>query len=92
MLDIIFAGGAAMGGYVGSRNFVRNRLRYVDAVQGKAVPWVAGTAAAVVAAPVVWILPVVGGGTALLFGAAVAIGVSRGAKAVRGVGGYELGP
>lgn len=95
MLELIGLGmtaGAAAAGYVGSRNFVRNRLRFVDAVQGKAAPWIAGVTSATVAAPVVWLLPLVGAGTALLFGAAVAVGVSRGAKDVRGLGGYDLGP
>jgi hypothetical protein len=95
MLELIGLGmsaGAAIAGYVGSRSFVRNRLRFVDAVHGKAVPWIAGATAAAVAAPVVWVLPLVGAGTALLFGASVGVGVSRGAKDARGVGGYELGP
>ena len=94
MLEIIGLGmtaGATAAGYVGSRNFVRNKLRYVDAVQGRAAPWIAGAAATLVAAPLVWVLPLVGGGTALLFGASVAVGVSRGAKQVRS-GGYELPP
>jgi hypothetical protein len=39
--------------------------------------------AALVAWPLTWILPLVGTGTALLFGAAVAFGVSSGAKAIR---------
>jgi hypothetical protein len=33
--------------------------------------------------PVVWILPLVGTGTAVLFGLGVALGVSAGAKEIR---------
>ena len=43
----------------------------------------AGVAAAVVAAPLVAILPIVGTGTALLFGAGVGTGVSMGAREAR---------
>jgi hypothetical protein len=31
----------------------------------------------------VWLLPLVGGGTAILFGAGVALGVSSGAREIR---------
>jgi hypothetical protein len=43
----------------------------------------AGVTAAVLAAPVVTILPLIGVGTALLFGAGVGTGVSMGAKDAR---------
>jgi hypothetical protein len=42
-----------------------------------------GVAATAVAAPVVWLLPLVGGGTALLFGGGVAMGVAAGARDIR---------
>jgi hypothetical protein len=35
------------------------------------------------ATPIVWLLPLVGGGTALLFGGGVAMGVSAGARDIR---------
>ena len=35
------------------------------------------------AAPLVWILPIVGSGTALLFGVGVGAGVAAGAKDIR---------
>lgn len=69
--------------YLKSRGFVRRRLRYVDAVQRTRAPWIAGIGAAIVAAPVVWLLPVIGAGTALLFGAGVGLGVSAGARDIR---------
>lgn len=79
------AGTAAVVGYVQSRRFVSRRLRYVDAIQSPAAPFVAGAAAVVVAAPVVWALPIVGGGTALIFGIATAAGTRAGVKRIRGL-------
>jgi hypothetical protein len=86
MIELLILGAAAGGigaGYVKVRRFVRERMRFVDAVQRRGAPVVAGAAAALAAAPVVWLLPVVGGGTALLFGAGVGLGVSHGARDVR---------
>jgi hypothetical protein len=67
-------------GYIQSRSFVRRRLAYVDAVQNGVAPILAGAAAFMVALPVVGFLPIVGAGTALLFGAGVGAGVSSGVK------------
>ncbi len=83
LLALLVAGGSAAAGYVKARRFVRRRLRFVDAVQKGTAPLVAGAAAAVAAAPVVWVLPVVGAGTALLFGVSVGAGVRAGARDVR---------
>lgn len=81
---------ASVGGHVGARRFVRERLRFVDAAQTRRAPWIAGVAAAAVAAPVVWLLPIIGGGTALLFGLGVGTGVAIGARDIRRGSGYEL--
>jgi len=70
-------------GYVNARHFVRSRLRFVDAVQRKVAPWVAGAVAAVVVTPLAWLLPAVGVGSVLLFGLAVGTGVAHGARDVR---------
>lgn len=70
-------------GYVQARVFVRRRMRFVGAVHGLRAPLLAGAAAALVAAPVVWLLPLVGTGTALLFGAGVGAGVYAGAQDIR---------
>ena len=69
--------------YFQARGWVRRRLRYVDGVQHPLVPIVAGTLAAVVAAPIVWLLPWVGLGTALLLGGGVGVGVLHGARDIR---------
>jgi hypothetical protein len=83
LLTLIAAGSAAGVGYVRSRSFVARRLRYVDAVQSPAAPIVAAVAATVVAAPVVWVVPLVGAGTAILFGAAVGAGTRAGVRRIR---------
>jgi hypothetical protein len=86
MIELIAVGAAVsacVGGYVKVRQFVRRRLRFVDAVQSPGAPIAAGAAAALAAAPVVWVLPVIGAGAALAFGAGVGLGVRRGARDIR---------
>jgi hypothetical protein len=86
VLDIIaFAAtlAATAFGFVAARRFVRDRLKFVDAAQTWRAPLVAGLVAWAVATPVVWILPLVGGATALLFGVSVALGTRAGAKDIR---------
>lgn len=81
---MLLAGGTGIVmGHLTARSWVRRRLRFVDAVQGRAVPIALGIGAALVAAPVVWVLPVLGEMTALLFGVAVGTGVARGARDIR---------
>ncbi|MDE3150623.1 MAG: hypothetical protein KGL93_00095 [Gemmatimonadota bacterium] len=74
---------ATVFGYLTARRFVEEKLRYVDAIHTLKAPIVAGAVAALVAAPIVWLLPLVGGGTAILFGAGVAFGVANGSREVR---------
>jgi hypothetical protein len=66
-----------------TRRFVRNRLRYVDAVQKGLAPWAAGGAAFLIGAVLVPLLPVVGIGTALTAGMAVGTGVAAGARDIK---------
>src|SRR3954470_16979793 len=80
---LAIAGGSTVVGYWQARQFTQNKLRYVDAVHKAAVPVLVGVAATALAAPVVWLLPLVGGGTALLFGGGVAMGVAAGARDIR---------
>jgi hypothetical protein len=70
-------------GFFQSRLFVRTKLRFVDAVQTTKAPIIAGVGAAIVAAPVVALLPLVGAGTAILFGFGVGTGVAAGARDIR---------
>lgn len=74
---------ATLIGYWQAKQFTQNRLRFVDGVHKAGVPVLVGLAAACIAAPVVWFLPLVGTGTALLFGAGVGMGVSAGARDIR---------
>ena len=86
MLELLLIGAAAGGigaGYVKVRSFVRDRLRFVDAVHSRTAPVVVGAVAALAAAPVVWLLPVIGGGTALAFGVGMGLAVSHGARDVQ---------
>lgn len=74
---------ASYMGYGTARRFVRDRLRYVDSAQSPGAPLIAGFLAAVIAAPVVWLIPFVGAGTAVAFGVAVALGVRSGAADIK---------
>jgi len=74
---------ATVGGFSWTRRYVRERLRFVDAIHRRTTPILAGVLAAVVATPLAWLLPFVGFGTAMLFGAAVAAGVLAGSRDVR---------
>ena len=81
---MLAAAGAGMGiSYVKVREFVRTRVRFVDKAQKPAAPWIAGVAGAVVAAPVVALLPVLGPFTAIIYGVVVGAGVRSGQKQVK---------
>lgn len=80
-IGIAFA--VALAGFIFSRRYVENRLRYVDAVQSPFAAFVAGAVATLIAIPVVVVLPVVGLGTAILFGVGVFTGVASGAREIR---------
>lgn len=82
-ISIGLAAAVAITGYTQSRRFVRNRLRFVDRVQSSGVPVLAGAAAAFVAFPITWIVPLVGLGTAALFGIGVGAGVAHGRGDIR---------
>lgn len=83
LIGLAVTAAAVIIGYVNSRHYVRTRLRYVDAVQRRVAPWVAGVGAAVIGGAVAWMLPVIGTGAALLFGVAVGTGVAHGARDIR---------
>jgi hypothetical protein len=81
MLGLISLGIASAVGVVGhlkSRKFVGRKLRFTSLVEKPGIGLAAGVAATIVASPVVAILPLVGVGTALAFGAGVGTGVSLG--------------
>ncbi|MGD2135900.1 MAG: hypothetical protein PVF27_07065 [Gemmatimonadales bacterium] len=72
-------GVAAVWGYAQTRQFVRRRLRFVDAVHKPAAPVIAGAAAALITAPVSF-LPIVTLGSAAIFGVGVGVGVRHGSR------------
>ena len=83
LIGLIATGAVSIGGYLQSRHFVRKRLTYLDMIHKPRAAVIAGAGAALVAMPVVWVLPLVGTGTAMLFGAGVGTGVAAGARDVR---------
>jgi len=83
LIGIGIAGAVSVYGHLKSRKFVRKRLRYTSVVEKPGLGVAAGVGAAILAAPLVAVLPLLGVGTALLFGAGVGTGVSMGAKEAR---------
>ena len=83
LISFAIAIAVAALGYLQARSFVQGKLRFVDAVHHFAAPLIAGLAAMLIATPVVWLLPLIGKGTAILFGLGVAAGVSSGARDLR---------
>jgi hypothetical protein len=83
MFELIAAGIAGVTGVYGhirSRKFVGKRLRYSNWVEKPLLGLWTGVGAAVIAAPVVAVLPIVGAGTAIAIGAGVGTGVALGVK------------
>ena len=80
MIGLLLGIAALAGGFTASRQVVRTRLRFVDAVDRPGAPLVAGLAAAALALPFA-ALPVVTVGTAAAFGMGVAGGVVSGRRA-----------
>lgn len=81
MFGLIAAGIAGVTGVYGhitSRKFVGKRLRYTNLVEKPMLGVWAGVATAVVAAPIVAVLPIVGAGTAIAAGLGVGTGVALG--------------
>lgn len=83
MISVLIALTAGFVGYAQTRRFVASRLRFVDAAQNRLMPILAGIGATVVALPVVFLLPIVGAGTAVALGLGVGSGAAVGAKDVR---------
>jgi hypothetical protein len=82
MLEFLITMAAGAIGFILARNFVRRRLRFVDAVHSIWAPLIAGAAAALVAWPAV-LLPLVTLTTAIVFGIGTGWGTASGAKALR---------
>lgn len=86
MLELLGLGaavGVSVFAHSTCRRFVSRRLRYTDWVEKPGIGLAAGAAGALVAAPIVAVLPVVGGVSAMIFGMGVGTGVSKGAREAR---------
>jgi len=86
MLTLIaFAASVALtwAAYAQARKFVRDRLRFVPAAQTFWAPLIAGGATALVALPIVGLIPLIGAGTALSIGLSVGLGVASAQRDIR---------
>jgi hypothetical protein len=81
MLHLIISLTASAIGFILARNFVRGRLRFVDAVRSPFAPFIAGIAAALVTWPAV-LLPLVTVTTTILFGIGTGLGTASGVRAL----------
>ena len=84
-LDLIWlgvTGAAAAYSYFKTRQFVRRKLRFVDAVQNPMVPLAAGFATALVFVPLA-ALPFITIGTGFFLGLGVGAGVLHGSRDIK---------
>jgi hypothetical protein len=82
MLQLLLTVSAALVGFFLARNFVRNRLRFVDAIHSGWAPLLAGTLAFTFAWPLA-LLPLVSVAPAIMFGVGTGLGTASGARIVR---------
>jgi len=82
MLQLLFTVSAGLAGYLMARGFVRNRLRFVDAIHSGWAPPVAGVVAFALAWPLS-LLPLVSVAPAIMFGIGTGFGTASGARIVR---------
>ena len=82
MIQLALTLAAGLAGYLFARNFVHHRLQFVDSIQSPLAPFVAGTAAALLAWPLV-LLPAITLTTAVVFGIGTGFGTASGARLVR---------
>jgi hypothetical protein len=82
MLQVLLTVAAGLTGYLMAKNFVRNRLRFVDAVHRAWAPLVAGILAFAFAWPLS-LLPLVSIAPAVMFGIGTGLGTASGARIIR---------
>ena len=80
LLGLGIAAAAGIVGHMRARSFVGRRLRFTSLVEKPYLGVAVGVTATVVASPLVAVLPVVGVGTAIVFGTGVGTGAALGAK------------
>ena len=86
MLEFLITVTAGAIGFILARNFVRRRLRFVDAIHSPWAPLVAGAIAALVAWPAV-LFPFITLTTAIVFGIGTGLGTASGARTLKNQGG-----
>jgi hypothetical protein len=82
MLELLLTITAGAIGFILTRNFVRGRLRFVDAVHSPWAPYITG----VIAGMLVWpaaLLPFFSIVTAVAFGIGTGLGTASGARTIR---------
>jgi len=82
MLQVLLTVVAGLTGYLMAKNFVRNRLRFVDSVHSAWAPLVAGTLAFALTWPLA-LLPLVSIAPAVMFGIGTGLGTASGARIIR---------
>lgn len=78
MIELIVAGAAGVAGHMKSKKFVRRRLRYTRWVERPGIGLLTGAATAIVAAPLVAVLPFIGAGAGMAVGIGAGLGVGTG--------------
>jgi hypothetical protein len=73
---------AGIFGFAFAREYQLRKLRFVDGTRNPAWPWIAGLVAALVFSPLA-LLPLIGTGTAVIFGLGTGLGAASGVKALR---------
>ena len=81
MLELLISLTAGAIGFILARNFVRGRLRFVDAARSPFAPFIAGLVAFLVTWPTV-LLPLVTVTTAIFFGVGTGLGTASGVRAL----------
>ncbi len=82
MLQLLLAVAIGIAGYFMARNFVRNRLRFVDAIQAPWAPLAAGVVAFLLAWPLA-LIPLLSAAPAVIFGIGIGLGTATGARMIR---------
>jgi hypothetical protein len=90
LIGLVVTVGATLVAFGLAREYVRNRLRFVDGVRHPIAPWVAALIATVILTPVIGLLhivPIIGSlvgfGTALFIGIGTGLGTASGVKALK---------
>jgi hypothetical protein len=90
LIGLLVTVAAALVAFGIAREYVRNRLRFVDGVRHPVAPWIVALIATVILTPVValiHIVPIIGSlvgfGTALFVGIGTGLGTASGVKALK---------